>query len=75
MTSSLEGGGSGYPPKVMTSFSHDMMTRGGEGGVWLPPKNDDVIYEQPLRKKSCKTSMVSLKSNTHAFYTHVKALV
>ena len=23
----------------------------GEGGVWLPPKNDDVIYEQPLRLK------------------------
>ena len=20
-------------------------------GVWLPPKNDDVIYEQPLRLK------------------------
>ena len=20
----------------------------GEGGVWMPPKNDDVIYEQPL---------------------------
>ena len=20
----------------------------GEGGVTLPPKNDDVIYEQPL---------------------------
>ena len=28
----------------------DMMTR-GRGGVWLPPKNDDVIYEQPLRLK------------------------
>ena len=25
-----------------------MMTR-GRGGVWLPPENDDVIYEQPLR--------------------------
>ena len=24
-----------------------MMTR-GRGGVWLPPENDDVIYEQPL---------------------------
>ena len=24
-----------------------MMTRGGEG-VSIPPKNDDVIYEQPL---------------------------
>ena len=47
MTSSLEGGGSGYPPKVMTSFSHDMMTR-GRGGVWIPRKSDDVIYEQPL---------------------------
>ena len=21
----------------------------GEGGVTIPPKNDDVIYEQPLR--------------------------
>ena len=31
----------------MTSFSHDMMTR-GRAGVWIPPKNDDVIYEQPL---------------------------
>ena len=20
----------------------------GEGGVWIPPKSDDVIYEQPL---------------------------
>ena len=26
---------------------YDMMTR-GRGGVWLPPENDDVIYEQPL---------------------------
>ena len=26
----------------------DMMTRGRKGGdVWIPPKNDDVIYEQP----------------------------
>ena len=25
-----------------------MMTRGRGGGVWLPPENDDVIYEQPL---------------------------
>ena len=25
-----------------------MMTR-GRGGVWIPPKSDDVIYEQPLR--------------------------
>ena len=32
----------------MTSFSHDMMTR-GRGGVWIPPKSDDVIYEQPLK--------------------------
>ena len=24
-----------------------MMTR-GRGGVWIPPKSDDVIYEQPL---------------------------
>ena len=49
MTSSLEGegGGAGYPPKGMTSFSHDMMTRGG-GGVWIPPKSDDAIYEQSL---------------------------
>ena len=31
----------------MTSCSHDMMTR-GRGGVWIPPKSDDVIYEQPL---------------------------
>ena len=35
----------------MTSFSHDMMTRGrGGGGVSVPPKSDDVIYEQPLRE-------------------------
>ena len=20
----------------------------GRGGVWIPPKSDDVIYEQPL---------------------------
>ena len=27
----------------------------GEGGVWLPPENDDVIYEQPLiRSKGSK---------------------
>ena len=26
-----------------------MMTR-GRGGVTIPPKNDDVIYEQPLTK-------------------------
>ena len=26
----------------------DMLTRGG-GGVSIPPKSDDVIYEQPLR--------------------------
>ena len=24
-----------------------MMTR-GRGGVWIPPKSNDVIYEQPL---------------------------
>ena len=27
-----------------------MMTR-GRGGVWLSPENDDVIYEQPLKRK------------------------
>ena len=27
---------------------YDMMTR-GRGGGWLPPENDDVIYEQPLK--------------------------
>ena len=35
----------------MTSFSHDMMTR-GRGGVWIPPKSDDVIYEQPLNQNA-----------------------
>ena len=25
-----------------------MMMRGRGGGVTIPPKNDDVIYEQPL---------------------------
>ena len=27
-----------------------MMTRGRGGGVWIPPKIDDVIYEQPLTR-------------------------
>ena len=27
-----------------------MMTR-GRGGVWLSPENDDVIYEQPLKRR------------------------
>ena len=27
-----------------------MMTR-GRGGVMIPPKNDDVIYEQPLMQQ------------------------
>ena len=27
-----------------------MMAR-GRGGAWLPPKSDDVIYEQPLITK------------------------
>ena len=58
MTSSLEGegGGSGYPPKEMTSFTHDMMTRGRGGGVWIPPKSDDVIYEQPLTQSFRRTA-------------------
>ena len=30
----------------------DMMTR-GRGGVSIPPKSDDVIYEQPLRRVQC----------------------
>ena len=25
--------------------------KGEGGGVWLPPENDDVIYEQPLNEK------------------------
>ena len=48
MTSSLEGGGrSGYPPKVMTSFSHDMMTR-GRGGSGYPPKVMTSFMNSPL---------------------------
>ena len=27
-------------------MKYDMLTMGG--GVWIPPKSDDVIYEQPL---------------------------
>ena len=27
----------------------DMMTRGRGRGVSIPPKSDDVIYEQPLK--------------------------
>ena len=45
----------------MTSFSHDMMTR-GRGGVWIPPKNDDVIYEQP------PTAMTSGQQNFATFF-------
>ena len=32
-----------------------MMTRGREG-VWIPPKSDDVIYEQPLMQDIWKES-------------------
>ena len=32
-------------------FSQFARTKGGGGGVWIPPKNDDVIYEQPLIKR------------------------
>ena len=48
MTSSLEGegGGSGYPPKVMTSFSHYMMTRGRGSGY--PPKVMTSFMNSPL---------------------------
>ena len=35
-------GGSGCKPKS------DFWWRGGEGGVQAPPKQDDIIYEQPL---------------------------
>ena len=28
-----------------------MMTRGRGGGVWIPPKNDDLVYEQPLYRE------------------------
>ena len=49
MTSSLEGEGGGLdtPQKW---WRHLVMTwwQGGGGGVWIPPKSDDVIYEQPL---------------------------
>ena len=48
MTSSLEGEGGGLdtPQKW---WRHLVMTwwQGG-GGVWIPPKSDEVIYEQPL---------------------------
>ena len=36
-----------------------MMTR-GRGGVSVPPKNDDVICEQPLTSKLVITSAKSL---------------
>ena len=49
MTSSLEGEGGGLdtPQKW---WRHLVMTwwQGGGGGAWVPPKSDDVIYEQPL---------------------------
>ena len=25
--------------------------QGGGGGVWIPPKNDDLVYEQPLYRE------------------------
>ena len=36
-----------------------MMTRGGEG-VSIPPKNDDVIYEQPLIGKWCRCTKAAV---------------
>ena len=32
------------------------MTR-GRGGVRIPPKNDDVIYEQPLRSHAISDNL------------------
>ena len=44
-----------------------MMTR-GRGGVWIPPKSDDVIYEQPLKdvqnKEQASSSSSLLSSDT-----------
>ena len=39
-----EGGGRGGGAEIW----HDDKGEGGGGLVWLPPENDDVIYEQPL---------------------------
>ena len=33
----------------------------GEGGVTIPPKNDDVIYEQPLTKMKMRMETTKLK--------------
>ena len=45
-----------------------MRGRGGVGGVRIPPKNDDVIYEQPLREK--KRSNKSRRGSTSHLFGH-----
>ena len=34
--------------------------KGGEGGVWITPQNDDVIYEQPLNGINLHCHLTSL---------------
>ena len=36
----------------------------GEGGVMIPPKNDDVIYEQPLTHFMMISTILSLYCST-----------
>ena len=48
-------GGRGGEPK------DDRMTRGGEG-VWIPPKSDDVIYEQPLIRSLKRDPMLQIST-------------
>ena len=59
------------------------MTR-GRGGVWLPPENDDVIYDQPLickwsglwdRSHSCTLAMRKLKLFRKAILKKVNSAV
>ena len=40
-----------------------MMTR-GRGGVWIPPKSDDVIYEQPLMTRMSMTIVMVKRKRT-----------
>ena len=40
----------------------------GEGGVTIPPKNDDVIYEQPLMM-TLQRGPVEKTSNQHMIFS------